>query len=406
MRTIILITPFFSDFAVRALASAGHMPDVRLGVISQEPQEALTSDVRAKIAAHWRIDNALDAEQLVWAAQQLARQLGTPERMFGPAEQVQVPVAEARERLGIVGMSAQTARNFRDKARMKDVLRAAGLPCARHRLVSSDDDAWQFANKIGYPLIVKPPEGAAAQSTFRVDDTAALRDVLEQVAPTPNRTVLMEEFITGDEHSFDTFSLHGQHLFHSITHYLPSPLDVLRNAWMQWSVLLPREIDDAQYDDIRAVAFRALDTLGMTTGLSHLEWFRRRDGSLAISEVGARPPGAQITTLIARANDFDALGAWLRLMIFDEFTPPQRRFAVGCAYLRGQGGGRVRAVHGLEHVQQEFGYLITDVKLPQMGQPPATTYEGEGYVVVRHAETDVVRRALQQIVSTVRVELG
>ena len=65
----------------------------------------------------------------------------------------------------------------------------------------------------------------------------------------------------------------------------------MRNPWIQWSVLLPREIDGPQYDDIRQVAFRALDALGMETGLSHLEWFRRKDGSIAISEVAARPPG-------------------------------------------------------------------------------------------------------------------
>ena len=33
--------------------------------------------------------------------------------------------------------------------------------------------------------------------------------------------------------------------------YLPPPLDVLRNPWIQWTVLLPRELDDPRYDGIR-----------------------------------------------------------------------------------------------------------------------------------------------------------
>jgi len=37
---------------------------------------------------------------------------------------------------------------------------------------------------------------------------------------------------------------------------------------------------------------------------------------------------------------------------------------------------------------------------------PPGTYEGEGYVVLRHAETAVVARALARVVSLVRVELG
>src|SRR5439155_4379323 len=248
---------------------------------------------------------------LVYSAQMLMRNLGPLHRLFGPAEHAQTPVAVARERLGIPGMSAETARNFRDKARMKDLLRAAGLWCARHRLVHDAEEAEDFAQEAGFPVIVKPPEGAAAQSTFRVDDANALREALRQLAPTPRQAIVLEEFVTGEEHSFDTFSLNGRHLFHSLTHYLPSPLDVIRNPWIQWTVLLPREIDDERYDDIRAIAPRALDVLGMSTGFSHLEWFRRPDGSALISEVAARPPGAQFTTLISRANDFDALAAWL-----------------------------------------------------------------------------------------------
>jgi hypothetical protein len=44
-------------------------------------------------------------------------------------------------------------------------------------------------------------------------------------------------------------------------------------------------------------------------------------------------------------------------------------------------------------------------KVPQPGQPASTGYEGEGYVMVRHPETDVVREAMQRIIEKVRVEL-
>jgi hypothetical protein len=144
----------------------------------------------------------------------------------------------------------------------------------------------------------------------------------------------------------------------------------------------------------------------MTTGLSHMEWFRRRDGSIAISEVAARPPGAQITTVISRAHDFDFLRAWARVMIDGVFEAPPRRYAVGAAFLRGQGQGRVRAIHGLDLVQRELGSLVTDARLPAPGQPASPSYEGEGYVILRHEETAVVERALQRLIGVVRVELG
>ena len=76
------------------------------------------------------------------------------------------------------------------------------------------------------------------------------------------------------------------------------------------------------------------------------------------------------------------------------------------AYLRGQGRGRVRSVRGLDEIVAELGPLVVEAKAPQEGQSASGTYEGEGYVIVRHPETEVVEDALWKIVNRVRVELG
>jgi formate-dependent phosphoribosylglycinamide formyltransferase (GAR transformylase) len=378
---------------------------VRVGVISQAPLEDLPEPVRSRVS-HWRIADVLDTAQLLEAVGQLEQRLGRADRLIGAYEQLQVPLAEVRERRGIAGMPAEAARNFRDKARMKSLLREAGLPCARHRLVTGPADAMAFAGEIGFPLVVKPPAGAGALATTKADDVNALRTAVDAATPEPDRPVLLEEYVTGDEHSFETVSIDGRAVWHSLTHYYPSPLEVLRNPWIQWCLILPREVEEPQYDDIRRAAFRALEVLGMETGLSHMEWFRRPDGTIAISEVAARPPGAQIMTIVSRAHDFDFVAAWARLMVFDEFAAPARRYAVGAAYLRGQGSGRVKAIHGLDQVQHEIGSLVVDVKLPTAGQTPTGSYEGEGFVILRHPDTAVVQRALRRLISLVRVELG
>ena len=406
MPFVIFVAPWFSENATRFIAAIQSVSDVRLAVISQEAQERLAPPLRERLAAHWRVDDVFDPDQLARAAETLAHHMGPIHRLFAAYEQLQVPVAEARERLGVEGMSAEAARNFRDKSRMKTLLREAGVPCARHALVEDEHKLWAFAEQVGYPLVVKPPDGAGAQATFRVDGPDQMREALSFSSPREGGPLLVEEFITGDEQSFDTISIKGRPVWHSLTHYYPTPLEVLRNDWIQWCVVLPREIDDPAYDNIRAAAYRALEVLGMDTGLSHMEWFRRRDGSVAISEVGARPPGAQITTLISRANDIDFLGAWARVMVHGEFDPPRRLYAAGAAFLRGQGSGRVRAVHGLELAERELGHLVVDVRLPEVGQTPTGSYEGEGWVIVRHPETKVVEEALLRLVSIVRVELG
>jgi hypothetical protein len=92
-------------------------------------------------------------------------------------------------------------------------------------------------------------------------------------------------------------------------------------------------------------------------------------------------------------------------VLLDRFDPPEREFASGCVYLRGQGRGQVRAVHGVEELQRRLGYLVVEARLPVPGQPASSDYTGEGYVIVRHPETAVIRDAVQQIVDEIRIEL-
>jgi hypothetical protein len=136
-----------------------------------------------------------------------------------------------------------------------------------------------------------------------------------------------------------------------------------------------------------------------------MEWFHRPDGSIAVSEVAARPPGAQISSMLGYVHDVDFYRAWAQLVILGTFDVPERKYAAGTAYLRGQGRGRVRAVHGVEELQRDLGDLVVEARLPEIGQPASSGYEGEGYVIVRHPETQVVRDALQHIITRLRVEL-
>ncbi len=404
MPFVIFVAPLLSDNAFRMIEAAASLPDVHLGVITHEGADKMRH-LRDR-AAHWRVENSLDVQQLLWAARELQTRNGPIYRLFGAFEQLQGPLAEAREALGVPGMSAEVTNNFRDKARMKTLLRAAGLPCARHRLAASLDDAVAFAERSGFPIVVKPPAGAGAVSTYRVDNMEQLRQALSRSVPTREHPVLLEEFITGEEHSFETITINGQHVWHSLSHYYPTPLTVIENPWIQWSIVLPREVDDPVYDDIREAARRALDVLGMHTGISHMEWFRRKDGSVAISEVAARPPGAQITTLMSRANEFDLVQEWTRTMIYDEFRAPERKYAAGAAFLRGQGKGQIVKIHGVDEVQRAVGDLVVDFKMPQIGAYPSPSYEGDGFILVRHPDTDRVREAIMKIIATIRVELG
>jgi biotin carboxylase len=331
--------------------------------------------------------------------------MGRVDRLVGALEQLQVPLAQVREAMGIEGMDVDTALNVRDKPRMKDVLRAAGVPCARHALVHDAAQARSFASEVGFPLVAKPPAGAGSQATYRLDDRAALDGWLAAVPPSSETPALLEEFLVGEEHTFDSVTLGGQTVWSSIADYQPPPLEVLRNPWIQWTVVVPRDTTGPEYAGIHEVGPASLRALGVSEALTHMEWFRRPDGSVAVSEVAARPPGAQLTSMHGYAHDFDIYTSWARLVVLGSFEAPEQRFAAGTAYLRGMGRGRVRAVHGVDDLNRQVGHLVVESRLPQEGQEAGTDYTGQGYVMVRDPDTGVVRDALRRVVEGIRIEL-
>ena len=111
-----------------------------------------------------------------------------------------------------------------------------------------------------------------------------------------------------------------------------------------------------------------------------------------------------IVKLTGLAHDTDLYRAWARATVDEAFDGPwERKFSTGCAYLRGPGQGRVVSVDGLDEAQRAVGHLVVHTSLPKIGAPKRDTYEGDGYAIVRHPDTNVVKAALKTIVETVVV---
>ena len=72
-------------------------------------------------------------------------------------------------------------------------------------------------------------------------------------------------------------------------HYLPTPLEVLENPWIQWCVLLPRDISGPEYDGIREIGTRAVQALGLETvpaiRITHLSAPEKRALMLADNKI-------------------------------------------------------------------------------------------------------------------------
>jgi biotin carboxylase len=404
MRNVVFVAPFPLDTTMRFARAAAGLDDVRMFGILQEPPRGTDAGMFADLVT---VTDGLDTSQLIAAARVLVRRHGAIHRVLGILEALQVQLGEMRRALGVPGPGPDTAGLFRDKARMKDELRRHGLPCARHRLLRSWHDAEAMIAEIGLPVVLKPPAGMGCKATWRVRTVDELRGALAAIHASPENPALAEELLIGREHSFETITVNGQVRFHSLSRYYPTPLEVMETPWIQWVCILPRDISGAEWSEPIELGVRAVTALGLDTGFTHMEWFRREDGSLAIGEIAARPPGANIVRMTGLAHDADMYRAWARAVVDDAYDGPYpRRYAVGCAYLRGVGRGRVLRVVGVDRAQELVGRHVVEARLPEPGAPRSDSYEGDGYVIVRDPDTEVVTAALKTVIETVQVQYG
>jgi hypothetical protein len=256
-------------------------------------------------------------------------------------------------------------------------------------------------------VVVKPLAGVGCMTTWRVRTIDELRGALSALHASPENPALGEEMLVGREFSFDAITIDGQVRFHSISQYSPTPLEVMETPGTQYVIVLPRNISGPAWSDAVDLGVRAITALGLDTGMTHMEWFRRDDGSLMIGEIAARPPGVNIMTMLCAAYDTDIDRIWARALVDDAFDGPfTRRYAVGCAFLRGVGSGRVLQVTGVDRVQELVGRLFVEVHLPELGAPRSESYEGEGYIIVRDPDTEVVTAAMKMITETIQISYG
>ena len=409
---VALVAPHFLENTNRYVSAFARLPGVTLSVISQDPEDAVPKALR-KHLAHYQVGNVSDAAQLADAVRKLHSAIGPVGRLTGVLEQLQTPLAEARALANVPGMRPDIARRFRDKDRMKEVLRAGGVPVAASRLVSSSHDLRAFIEAVGLPIIVKPQAGVGSKATHRVESLADL-EAMQRLGllPTAAQPLQAEQFIRAREMTCETVTIHGKPVWRSGTRYFPTPLEVLQTPWVQYCVILPLEVE-APWTDFAPINTQALTALFgkdphvTGTALTHMEWFLADSGKLYVNEVGARPPGVQIMPLMSLAHDVDMISAWAELISFDRFTPPTRKWAAVAAFFRGQGAGeRVVEVSGVAEAVEKVGDALVELRAPKVGQARASGYEGEGTALVKGATTEGVRRALLALIETVQVRYG
>ncbi len=395
---VVFVAPHFPanqrEF-VRGLKAVG----ARVTGIGEAPAHFLDGQLQSWLDGYEQVQNVTDVGALYGAVKRIQAR-GWVDRLEATIEAHILTTAKVRQACTIPGLSPETAEICRDKALMKDVLRRGGIPCARSARIASLAEGRDFAESVGFPLIVKPLDGAGAAGTSRVDDHEQLAAALKAGGAADGHPVAVEEFIEGHEGFYDTLTVGGQVEHSFISHYYPGVLHAMRTRWISPQIVSTNRLDAPGYAEVHALGQKVIELLDLGTTATHMEWFFGPKG-LKFSEIGARPPGVRQWDVYNHGNDIDLYREWAAALVHGRVEQrPSRQYASGLVAKRPDRDGRIVGYTGLDAVQSRVGEWICDSHLPAPGtptQPVEAGFMANAWLRLRHPDYDTLRSMLDYV---------
>ncbi len=394
-------THVYNHGFVRALKQLG----AKVSAIGTTSAERLSPAARHLLDGYRACERLLDVPALL----RCARELASPgyDRIETIDEPLVEPAAALREQLGVPGLPLRTARLCRDKVAMKRFLREHDVPCAQSDAVAGAAAARAFAERHGYPVIVKPIAGFGALRTFRCADAGELDRALQQLQPSEAQPVAIEEFVDGHEGFFDTMCGADGVRHEFAAHYYPGCLGAARERWISPQIAVTNRIEQDGYGELRALNRRVVGALGIRNAATHMEWFFGPKG-LKFSEIGARPAGEKIWDMYGVGNEFDVYREWaLAISGRAAMERPSRRYAVGSIQVRPSQDGRIVGHRGVDAAWARCGPFVYEHALPPPGTPTKPLEKGwlvNTWFRLRHEDYDELRAMMDFLGETVKAD--
>ncbi|HJQ03011.1 MAG TPA: ATP-grasp domain-containing protein [Jatrophihabitans sp.] len=249
--------------------------------------------------------------------------------------------SELARELGLPHPDPDAIRACRDKAIQRELMQAASVPGPRFAKANTPDQAAAAAERLGFPVVVKPISGSGSVGVRLCGNLPELRSAVlglldatpDQLAIPKQSAVLVEQYLAGPEYSVETFDRQ----LVGITAKQLGPEPHFVETGHDFPASLPAE----QARAVGAVTLRALTALGLGWGPAHVELRLTRDGPCLV-EVNPRLAGGMIPTLVRQATGIDLIACTIGRAAGRPINlrPDRARFA-SIRFLLGATAGRL-----------------------------------------------------------------
>lgn len=339
---------------------AAHLPTLRaardLGYHVLLVTNLRKLDVSRSLVHAVRYVDTFDVPQALEAGRVLAREHKVA-GVISWRDQDVATAASLADELGLPGPPPYAAALTRDKYAMREALAHlldAGPRFARVRMLP---DALAAAARVGFPAILKPTVAMGSIGVFEVSSEGDLRDAFtllsayvraesHPVFRNGRNELILEEFITGTEHSVEGYIHHGDVYIAGIT-----DKTTLAPHHLEKRHVFPSALPEAVQVRTRAFTARIVDALGLDNCAFHLECKVQAERTVLI-EVAARTGGDYITShLVPLATGVDFCANTLRVATGERpvaTNAGSSRYWAGVSKIVAPSSGALAGLKGIE----------------------------------------------------------
>ncbi len=247
--------------------------------------------------------------------------------------------AKLREIFNVdTGVKGSEIDLYQCKSLMKEKYREAKVKCADYIIVNNKEQVIAFAEKVGYPIFIKPNRGVGADGTYKISNINDLNHFFG--SKDPNTEYICEQYITGNICTFDGIcNSRSEVIFATSEVFPPSIADVLHNQLDVFYYCLP-EVPK----DMLEIGKRVIKAFKVKNRFFHLEFFRLTQdvkgvgkvNDIVALETNMRAPGGYTPDLINFANSTNCYQIWADGFAFDENHQDMthKKYYAGCASRR------------------------------------------------------------------------
>lgn len=219
-------------------------------------------------------------------------------------------IAAACEKLGLSGISFETAVKSTDKGEMIKAFEEHNVEHPWYHIIPSTDELGSKLGKITYPCISKPTDNSGSRGVMLIHNETELREAIEYSSSNGRSgSVIVEEYMQGPEVSVEIITIDGEPNVLQVTDKLTTGAP----HFVEMGHSQPSRLGEDNLTKIRDLAKRAVKAVGVDNGPAHVEIILTKDGPKMV-ELGARMGGDCITThLVPLSTGIDMIEATIKI---------------------------------------------------------------------------------------------